>query len=345
MKEQKCKSLLIGNGININFGGKAYSNQFIIKRIIFNARAGKYDLLFNGKISGEQIEEVFLNLAELANAISRGECDSVVTTEEIPLLEDFKRRYSKKVEHYYDVGLEDWLFILRIFFLKNDDLKNIWRPVKYSFEQMMLDAIYNDGDIQKLYLSMGKPVKRWLEQYDEIFTLNYDNNVESLIKKPVFHLHGDYSTPANSENPNTILGHQRTEAHQTVVVPGFEHCYCNALFDYRGENKLQVADGFERGKESVKRLSDSGVPASVFPAPAAGFVQTHREHPELEIAPTYHFDEFRKLDGEIHIIGMSPNNDGHIFKLIDQSTVDKVVFYFYSESEKKQKLPLHQKVE
>ena len=72
MKEQKCKSLLIGNGININFGGKAYSNQFIIKRIIFNARAGKYDLLFNGKISGEQIEEVFLNLAELANAISRG---------------------------------------------------------------------------------------------------------------------------------------------------------------------------------------------------------------------------------------------------------------------------------
>ena len=203
MKEQKCKSLLIGNGININFGGKAYSNQFIIKRIIFNARAGKYDLLFNGKISGEQIEEVFLNLAELANAISRGECDSVVTTEEIPLLEDFKRRYSKKVEHYYDVGLEDWLFILRIFFLKNDDLKNIWRPVKYSFEQMMLDAIYNDGDIQKLYLSMGKPVKRWLEQYDEIFTLNYDNNVESLIKKPVFHLHGDYSTPANSENPNT----------------------------------------------------------------------------------------------------------------------------------------------
>ena len=210
---------------------------------------------------------------------------------------------------------------------------------------MMLDAIYNDGDIQKIYLSMGKPVKRWLEQYDEIFTLNYDNNVESLIKKPVFHLHGDYSTPANSENPNTILGHQRTEAHQTVVVPGFEHCYCNALFDYRGENKLQVADGFERGKESVKRLSDSGVPASVFPAPAAGLVQTHREHPELEIAPTYHFDEFRKLDGEIHIIGMSPNNDGHIFKLIDQSTVDKVVFYFYSESEKKQKLPLHQKVE
>lgn len=345
MKKQELKSLLVGNGININFGGKAYSNQFIIKRIIFNARAGKYDPLFNGKMSGEQIEETFLNLAEWANAISRGECDSVVTDEELPLLEDFKKRYSKKVEHYYDVGLEDWLFILHIVFLKNADLKNIWGPVKFSFEQMMLDAIYNDGDIQKVYLSMGKPVKRWFEQFDKIFTLNYDNNVETLIKKPIFHLHGDYRTKANSENPNTILGYQRTEAHQTVVVPGFEHCYCNALFDYRGENKLQVADGFEKGKASVQRLADSGVPASAFPAPAAGLVQTYREHPELEIAPTYHFDEFRKLSGEVHIIGMSPNNDSHLFRLIDASAVDKVVFYYFSESEKKQKLQLHQKVE
>lgn len=42
---------------------------------------------------------------------------------------------------------------------------------------------------------------------------------------------------------------------------------------------------------------------------------------------------------------MSPNNDSHLFRLIDASAVDKVVFYYFSESEKKQKLPLHQKVE
>lgn len=30
------KSVLLGNGINIQFGGKAYSNDFIMKRIIFS---------------------------------------------------------------------------------------------------------------------------------------------------------------------------------------------------------------------------------------------------------------------------------------------------------------------
>ena len=30
------KSLLLGNEININFGGDAYSNAYIIKRILFN---------------------------------------------------------------------------------------------------------------------------------------------------------------------------------------------------------------------------------------------------------------------------------------------------------------------
>lgn len=49
MKNILSKSILIGNGININFGGKAYTNDYIIKRILFNARANKYDLLLTVK--------------------------------------------------------------------------------------------------------------------------------------------------------------------------------------------------------------------------------------------------------------------------------------------------------
>ena len=78
---------------------------------------------------------------------------------------------------------------------------------------MMLDAIYNDGDIQSLYKDMGKPVKRWLLGFSKVFTLNYDNNVEDLIKRPVFHLHGDFRTLANSEDPHTLWGYMR---HQDV---------------------------------------------------------------------------------------------------------------------------------
>lgn len=342
---KKEQTLLVGNGININFGGKAYSNQFIIKRIVMNAKAGKYDRLFERKVTGEEIASIFLGLADLANEIVSGKYDSVVSDTEQDILEDFKNRYSKKVEHYYDVGLEDWLFILHAFFLKNDDLKNEWVPARQGFERMMLDAIYNDGDIQNIYKTVKKPVKRWLCQFDNIFSLNYDNNVEKLTKKTVHHLHGDYETPANSENKNTLLGYIRAKQNESVVIEGFEHCYCNALFDYTGEHKLQMAESFRIGKEAVKKLAEKNIPDDEIPDEIKDLIQAYREHPEYDLGSDYHFSDFRMLKGELHIIGMSPNNDSHIFKLIDESSIEKVIFYFYSESEKIQKLPIHQKVE
>lgn len=82
---------------------------------------------------------------------------------------------------------------------------------------------------------MGKEAKKWLQQFDSIFTLNYDNNVEELIKRPVFHLHGDFRTLANSENPQTLMGYIRRVNGENIDIPKqFEHCFCNALFDYAG---------------------------------------------------------------------------------------------------------------
>ena len=60
------KSILIGNGFNINFGGKAYTNDYIIKRIVFNARANRYEALFSGEISGDEIANIFTRLATWA---------------------------------------------------------------------------------------------------------------------------------------------------------------------------------------------------------------------------------------------------------------------------------------
>lgn len=339
------KSILIGNGFNINFGGAAYTNQFIIKRIIFNARAKKYDVLFDGQISGDEIAQIFFELAQWTNDITSGKYDDIIPSEDIRVLEDFKSRYNWKLEHYYEVGLEDWLFILHVYFLSNSDIVEEWVPARQGFERIMLDAIYNDGDIQTLHMAMGKSVKRWLKEYDSIFTLNYDNNIENLTQKTVYHLHGDYQTLANSENPHTLLGYSRIKAGQSAVVPGFEHCYCNALFDYAGEHKLEVAEAYEKGEKGLLNLAASGIFSSLLPAPIANLVQLHQEHPELMFGAPYHFGRFKSLMGELHIVGMSPNNDAHIFRLIDESAVEKVVFYSYSESEIKRQLPLRQEVE
>lgn len=345
MKKPVNRAILIGNGFNINFGGKAYTNNYIIKRIIFNARANKYDSLFNGEISGDGIASIFKELATWTNDISGGKYDAIIPDDEKPILEDFKRRYNWKLSHYYEVGLEDWLFILHVYFLQNPDLADNWPSAKQGFGRMMLDAIWNDGDIQKLYETMGKPVKRWLLEFNNIFTLNYDNNIESLIKHPVFHLHGDFCTPANSENPQTLMGYIRCKRGESVIVPQFEHCFCNALFDYAGEHKYDLAHAFEKGAEGLQSLEKLGIPSILFPAPIDELLRVHKEHPELTFGSNYHFAEFRELAGELHIIGMSPNNDSHIFKLIDRSGIENIVFYYHSESESKIKLPVHQKVE
>lgn len=345
MKNTVNKSILIGNGININFGGRAYTNDYIIKRIVFNARANKYDPLFSGEITGNEIASIFAGLATWVNDISDGKYDAIIPDEEKPILKDFKERYNWKLSHYYEVGLEDWLFILHVYFLQNDDISDNWSSARRGFERMMLDAIYNDGDIQKLHEVMGKPVKRWLLEFSNVFTLNYDNNVEDLIKCPVFHLHGDFRTPANSENPQTLMGYIRKNTGENVVIPQFEHCFCNALFDYAGEHKYDIACAFEKGAEGLLSLEKSGIPPKFFPVPIKELIQVHQEHPELTFSCNYHFTEFRGLTGELHIIGMSPNNDSHIFELIDESNIEKIVFYYYSKNEMRKGLAVHQKVE
>ena len=58
------KSMLVGNGINIQFSNAAYSSEFIIKRAYFNSLQGKYDSLFNNEISGkERVNHFFRGIA------------------------------------------------------------------------------------------------------------------------------------------------------------------------------------------------------------------------------------------------------------------------------------------
>ena len=68
MEQKQRRSVLLGNGVNIQFGGKAYSNRFILSRIIFNAQCDKYDGLFEGTLSGSEIEQIFRGLLPTANA-------------------------------------------------------------------------------------------------------------------------------------------------------------------------------------------------------------------------------------------------------------------------------------
>ena len=173
----------MGNGVNIQFGGKAYSNRFILSRIIFNAQCDKYDSLFEGTLSGSEIEQIFRGLFPTANAALDGKYDKVNADDEVKrAVMEFKAQNAErsKFEHYYEIPLEDWFLLLRLFFMDNPDLSDMWKASKQGFEWMILDAIYNAGKIQEIYQKMKKPVKRFFKSFDSIFTLNYDNNTDKF---------------------------------------------------------------------------------------------------------------------------------------------------------------------
>lgn len=247
----------MGNGVNIQFGGKAYSNRFILSRIIFNAQCDKYDSLFEGTLSGSEIEQIFRGLLPTANAVLDGKYDKVNADDEVKrAVMEFKAQNAErsKFEHYYEIPLEDWFLLLRLFFMDNPDLSDMWKASKQGFEWMILDAIYNAGKIQEIYQKMKKPVKRFFKSFDSIFTLNYDNNIEKLTNKTIYHLHGDYSVLADSENPETVQGFLNKQNGKIVMNPDYLQCYCNALLNFSGQNKYKEAQDKVKGIEVLQRL-------------------------------------------------------------------------------------------
>lgn len=245
--------------------------------------------------------------------------------------------------------MEDWFLLLRLFLLNNEDLTDSWKVVKQGIEWIILDAIYNDGKLQDVHHKMNKSVKRFFKSYDSIFTLNYDNNIERLTNKIVYHLHGDYSVLTDSENPEMVQGFLNTQKNQIVMNSEYPQCYCNALLNFSGQQKykeaqdklhrIEILQNFRRLYETdMNAFKETRAELGRYNPVVLQVIDTYIEHPELKIASDYHFSELEKLSGELHIIGLSSQNDSHIFACIEKSSVDKVIFYVYDNPPKS--LPL-----
>ncbi len=288
------KSILVGNGFNIQFGGVAYSSEYIMKRIQYKNLFGGYQELFSRVLKDSEIQSILLNFVSVANEIRNGLYDSYSKDSDTQnALLDYKKRYKCSISEPYHIMLEDWFFIIHMFLQKNDDIPDKG-AVKLGFERLILDGIYNGGMIQELYQKFPKTLKKFLSEYDHIFTLNYDNNLELSTGNTVYHLHGSFSV-ISQEN-------------KTVAIPGYEHCFCNALLHYSGELKYRNAKFCH------------------------AFIELPAWHKKVT---EYYFDLFENIEGELHIIGMSPNNDDHIFKcIIGNKKISKVVFYYHSIEQK-----------
>lgn len=175
------RSILVGNGINIQFGGNAYTNSYIMKRIKYLAKLDSYKKLFGDSIKSDEIIKVLNDFVWFANGILNAEYNDVVSDNDTKeALKDFCERYTQ-VHESHDIMLEDWFFILHMYFLKfPEDISNVG-GARQGFERLILDAICNSGNIQNVYKKMSnKKIKRFFKEFDFLFSLNYDNNLEKL---------------------------------------------------------------------------------------------------------------------------------------------------------------------
>lgn len=341
------RSVLVGNGIDIQIGGTDFLNKWIIVRLLADAKAGKYDELFkkspdsNPSITGDELVKLFSEMPSLANRTRQGDFDSLIDksteSEVYNALVDFKAKYDKEVKSPEEIGLEDWLLLLRLFLQEQSDLFPLFNTVKQGFEWVVLDAIYCNGSIQQLHKNVRKKAKDFFRDFDYWFTLNYDNTLEKITGKPVFHLHGDFETKALSENLQTAHGYVRQKGGETVYFPKkFQHCNCNAILDYSGDNKYRLAMALSSALSEFDKLKllyndnrdEFDLFLSSFPVEQQKIIGVGMEH-NLPFGYNYHFHEMEQLKDELTIIGIAPQNDSHLFECINRSNLNKVVFYHY----------------
>ena len=160
------RSVLVGNGIDIQIGGTDFLNKWIIVRLLADAKAGKYDELFKGSpdstpsITGDELVKLFSEMSSLANSARKGDFDSffdkATEPEVYDALADFKAKYDKEVKSPEEIGLEDWLLLLRLFLQEQPDLLPLFKTAKQGFERVVLDAIFCNGTIQQLHIDVRR---------------------------------------------------------------------------------------------------------------------------------------------------------------------------------------------
>ena len=345
------KAILIGNGINIQFGGADYTNANIIKRALNNLKRGN----FPSQIYPAEVGEWLIRLHHEIRDVLAGGYDPYVWTEtDKKSLSDFKLRYkdAKQPVLIHDVGFEDYFFVHVLVCYKH----RIDNPEKFyakeGLRSLFLDSIYNSGNISTIYKSFPKGLSKYLLDFDHVFTTNYDDNIARFTGQKVNYLHGAFHVLDDVHNPDSLRNKMPDNpAKDTTILPGYEHLYSNALTTFSGEMKKLSLDTHKHANAGLEKLlkvvSQNPKLArdieSLMPSDnpvVIGFcdaIKAKRENPDAVFSEYYPMPAFSEISEDLHVVGFSPHNDSHIFEVINgNEKLHRVRYYFFDSNEAQQ---------
>jgi len=342
--------LLTGNGINIQHGGYDFCNASIILRTLYSFKDPNFPkhIITDDPIEAKcYIGYLFLEIPR----IIRGGYDRYVTsTTERDSLNEFINKYKdKKTLKITDIGFEDY-YLIHDLLCHRIGMSN---PERYTVREALkccfLHAIYDNGKVNTLSDKYSTEFITWLKSYDYIFTTNYDTNIEIATGIPVFHLHGDFKTRRAVYDPDSFRNQLSDHPYaDSIIDENYTHLYSTALTTYSGDYKHYFMREGELANAALEKLAiaykenpDVHNDVDTWENDRNILVTRMRESiilkcekPDLRFAEHYPIQPFRDMDGELTIIGLSPYNDRHLFKIINESRVKQCIYFYYNEEEK-----------
>jgi hypothetical protein len=345
--KRKMKNILFGNGLNINFSGSEYTNKSIIIRALTNIKTHRNPVEAYTKEVGDWLGLLFNEYAKTMDGCNDQYC---YTNYEKKALNEFKQkyRYCKSVK-IYDIGFEDYFLLHDIFCYKNE----IVNPDRFMFREvlkrMFLDSIYFNGKINNLHSKYSKSFIQYIQSFDNIFTTNYDRNIELATGRDVNYLHGAFHIVDDVYNENSFRNSlSDVKNNDLSYFKKNPYLFSTALSSYSGELKEYSMNQSKSANLAIEKYADKymtdnkvkdeidkwkDADSDVVKNLYEGVLQKIKNK-KLKFSENYPIDLFKMISGELTIIGLSPCNDTHIFNCIEENTkINLVDYYYYSENE------------
>lgn len=349
MGDFNMRNLLTGNGTNIRFSGKEYTNKEIILRIL--RWFDRVDYPTHIIVDDPYLIKNYLGTLFLeARSALQGKYDKYALTEiEKKSLNDFKDKYKNAIcmLTISDIGYEDYYLIHELFCRKikasHSETFEVQRGLRFTY----LYSIFNDGKINQVYQKYSSKYIEYLCDFNNIFTTNYDSNIEQVVNCNVYHIHGSFDKIDSIYDKDFIVNQLFDDQAAIIIDPEYFYLYSNALTTFAGQYKefqvkrhslaneaiIKFSNGYITDNNIKKAIEEFTHSSNKIVRRLGEIVKMKVANPDIEFSEDYHFDKLLSMSGELEILGLSPWNDFHIFEAINNSAIEKCIYHYYNSDE------------
>lgn len=220
--------------------------------------------------------------------------------------------------------------------------------VRESMKMAYFHSIYNNGSINLLYRNYSKNFIDYLLSFDNIFTTNYESNLESATGKEIYHIHGQFDKLSEVYNPDSFRNRLNDNPIEGIPNdPAYTYLHSTAVSTYCGDYKQYQLKQDSVANKVVEKMAKGYIEMDSIHNDVDSWANLDNQlvvnlgdaiklkvaNPEIKFQEDYSLDRFGSMQGKLTILGLSPYNDYHLFELICDSNISNCTYFYFDKSE------------